>query len=380
MFNITETSWKPNSVRGIMDAGAATLLEAIVDRLHEFGIILDTGTSPPHAADSGFDALVTLVGHTDHARYALSMTSSMTLTSILPISKAPGMPPLLVVGPRINNRSASAFRAAGIQYIDTLGNAYIEFGGVYIEVQGRTSAAVKLSSERELQEGGHRGYQEISPRRVTRNLFSPRRSQVVFALLAWPELSGAKVRDIAQVAGVSVGQAHESLSLLEDAGFLKSSRLHRFSELLDYWTNEYPRGLGRKMTIGTFVSDSPDDFRSLHPDQTVYFSGESAQGVDIVRRTTLTIYVETFDKKMMLVNRWRRAVNSRETNVTVMKKFWMHPRYLTRPDYRGEDGAAGPGNAPWPLVYADLMASGDPRLAEVARTWRNERSAEFGKM
>ncbi|WP_203739830.1 type IV toxin-antitoxin system AbiEi family antitoxin [Actinoplanes cyaneus] len=25
-------------------------------------------------------------------------------------------------------------------------------------------------------------------------------------------------------------------------------------------------------------------------------------------------------------------------------------------------------NAPWPMVYADLLATGDARLAEVART------------
>ncbi|WP_182263143.1 type IV toxin-antitoxin system AbiEi family antitoxin [Rhodococcus sp. UFZ-B548] len=355
-------------------------MEAIADRLQEFGITLDVGTSPLVESDAGFDALVTLVGHGNHARYALNMKTSMTLTAVLPISQAAWMPhPLLVVGPKINGRSAAAFRAADIQYIDTIGNAFIKFGSVYVEVQGRTTPTLNLSSEWDFPTGDHRDYQEVSPRRVTRNLFSPRRSQVVLALLAWPNLAEAKVRDIAQVAGVSVGQAHESLALLEDAGFLKGERLHRFSELLDYWTNEYPRGLGRKMTIATFASDSPDNFRPLYPDQAVYFSGESARGVDIVRPTTLTIYVETFDKKIALVNRWR-ADSSGGANIVVMKKFWTDPTYLTRPDYRGEDVLAGPDNAPWPLVYADLMASGDPRLAEVARTWRNDRSAESGQM
>ncbi|MFB7860051.1 type IV toxin-antitoxin system AbiEi family antitoxin [Rhodococcus qingshengii] len=356
-------------------------MDAIADRLHEFGIALDFGPAvEPYA---GFDALVTLVGHGYHARYALNVKASMTLTSILPIVEASRMPhPLLVVGPKITGRSAAALRANDIQYIDTNGNAYIKFGGVYVEVQGRTPPPLNSSSEWgfPVGVGDHLDYQEASPRRVTRNLFSPSRSQVVFALLTWPYLSEAKVRDIAQVAGVSIGQAHQSLSLLEDAGFLKGERLHRFSELLDYWTNEYPRGLGRKMTIGTFVSDSPDDFRPLYPDQTVYFSGESAQGVDIVRPTTLTIYVETFDKKIALVNRWRRPDSSGGANVAVMKKFWMNPKYLTRPDYRGEDSLAGQENAPWPLVYADLMASGDPRLAEVARTWRDDCCAESEQM
>lgn len=364
---------------GSLDSRSANLMDVIADRLHEFGIALDFGRVVE--SDAGFDALVTLVGHGHHARYALNVKASMTLTSILPTLEASRMPhPLLVVGPKITGRSASAFRANDLQYIDTSGNAYIKFGGVYVEVQGRTSLTLNSSSDWSFPVGDHRDYREASPRRVTRNLFSPRRSQIVFALLTWPHLSEAKVRDIAQVAGVSIGQAHESLSLLEDAGFLKGGRLHRFSELLDYWTNEYPRGLGRKMTIGTFVSDSPDDFRPLYPDQSVYFSGESAQGVDIVRPTTLTIYVETFDKKIALVNRWRRPDSNEGANVAVMKKFWMDPKYLTRPYYRGEDSLAGQENAPWPLVYADLMASGDPRLAEVARTWRDDCCAESGQM
>lgn len=51
--------------------------------------------------------------------------------------------------------------------------------------------------------------------------------------------------------------------------------------------------------------------------------------------------------------------------MTVLQKFWTAPP--------GENhGRTDPHNAPWPLVYADLLAMNDPRLTEIAETWRDD--------
>lgn len=368
-----------------MNTGSATLRNVVEKRLHEFGITLEVDTDVPETVnssattDANSNAVVTLTAQGHHARYTLTVTAAMTLTSILSIPSTPY--PLLVVGPRITGRSAAALREANIQYVDAIGNAYIKFEGVLVEVRGRMPSTLDSSPDRRTATKVHPHYQEITPPPITKNLFSPRRSQVVMALLAWPHLSGAKVRDIATAAGVSIGQAHDALSLLEDAGYLRGTppRLHRFSDLLDYWANQYPRGLGRKLTLATFYSDSLDDVHPPHPDQAIYFSGESARGVDVLRRTTLTIYVDTFDTRIALVNRWQ-AGRDRKPNVTVMQKFWTDPENSVPVHRRHEKDPIEPHNAPWPLVYADLLASADPRLAEVAQTWRNDRSVESGQM
>jgi hypothetical protein len=77
----------------------------------------------------------------------------------------------------------------------------------------------------------------------------------------------------------------------------------------------------------------------------------------------LTIYLAESDAKLPILNRWSRSPDQRP-NVFVRRKFWTSPRP------REEDPATTAQNAPWPLVYADLVATGDARLGEIARTWR----------
>ncbi|MEU4158456.1 type IV toxin-antitoxin system AbiEi family antitoxin [Actinoplanes sp. NPDC026670] len=328
------------------------LLEPARERLREFGITIvveSSGVDP----DSRADALIELSRGGVTSTYAVWIAPSMTLTSLAQ-GMLVGERPLLVVGDRISRRSAEAFREANVQFLDALGNAYISFDGVLIDVQGRATSA-----------------DEQSPRRsdpaVSRpsNLFSRVRAQVILALLAWPELAGLRQRDIAAAAGTSLGQAHDVFTRLGEAGYLAGTALSpaRFGELLDLWTAAYPTGLGPHLQVARF---SGDPGRPFTGEQAAYLSGESAAGVDIVRPATLTVYVDSWDPKLAVANRW--AVNpDRVDNIFVRRKFWTSPR-------PAEEPAAKPGNAPWPLVYADLMATGDARLVEVARTWRGDRA------
>ncbi|KUL36790.1 hypothetical protein ADL15_13030 [Actinoplanes awajinensis subsp. mycoplanecinus] len=276
----------------------------------------------------------------------------MTLASAARIEQPAGSPPMLLVGRQINSRSAAAFRDAQIQFIDTLGNAYLSFGEVLIDVRGRTAPVGEQQPPVPAGTGQRR----------PANLFSPGRAQVILALLAWPELVGEKVRQVASTAGVSVGQAHDALGQLTEAGFLVPGSWGpvRFEELLDYWTAAYPTGLGRRLEAARFHGDPARPISSERP---VYLSGESAQGLDIARPSTLTVYLASVDSRLPVANRWSTNPD-RARNVFVRRKFWVSPR----PDE--EDPAVPTQNAPWPLVYADLLATGDARLAEVARTWK----------
>ena len=275
----------------------------------------------------------------------------MTLSALA--RQSPSAPhPRLIVGDRISRRSAAAYRGAGIQFVDALGNAFIRFGSVLVDVQGRTEPIEQSVT------GSTRSRTSHQPT----NLFSPGRAQVILALLAWPELVGGRVREIANAAGLSVGQTHDALGRLEQAGFLiaTSKTLTRAGELLDYWTAAYPAGLGRRLEIAQYHGDPSKPVRSERP---FYLSGESADGVDIARPTTLTVYLDGPDLKLAILNRWSRNPD-RRSNVFVRRKFWTSPRP------HEEDPAPTAQNARWPLVYADLVATGDARLGEVARTWR----------
>jgi hypothetical protein len=325
-----------------------SLLESARLRLREFGVTLEFDDSA-RLDDAGLD--VTLSRGDARADYSAQVKAPMTLTSVAFHGSAwPHTP--LVIGDRIHRRSADAFREARIQFIDTLGNAFIAFDGVFIDVQGRTAQADPIQA----------ATAPDADRRRPANLFSPGRAQIILALLAWPELTGERVRTLATVAGTSVGQAHDALTRLAEAGYLLSAskRLVRSDELLDYWTAAYPTGLGRRLAIARYHGDPG---RPISSDRTAYLSGESADGVGITRPATLTVYLDSVDPGLPIANRWSLSPD-RVPNVFVRQKFWTRPR----PNAAGEGGATQ--NAPWPLVYADLRATGDARLAEVARTWR----------
>jgi hypothetical protein len=327
----------------------ARRLESAQERLREFGVTLSAEPDPLRA-DGGADAVVTLSRGDASRVYAVEVKPSMTLTA-LARDRYAGPDPVLVIGDRITRRSADAFREADVQFIDAAGNAFITFDGVFIDVRGRADTAAD---------------DRVSPSRETvpqpSNLFSRSRAQVIMALLAWPELIGGQRREIAAAAGTSLGQTHDVLTRLAASGFLSgsSSKPARFGELLDLWTAAYPTGLGPRLRIAQL---SGDPGRPLTVEQPAYLSGESAEGVDIARPATLTVYVNSWDPRLAIANRWSTNPD-RVSNVFVRRKFWISPRPSE------EDPAAGPRNAPWPLVHADLMAAGDPRLTEVARTWR----------
>jgi len=353
LFSYSEQMVEPNEGEA-RDNTTKRFLDSARNRLREFGIALEV---EPPGTDGGIDTIVTLSRAGQQQRYGAVVKEPMTLSSLAhgprdPVLRTSHEP--LILGSRISRRSADAFRDAGIQFVDSLGNAFIAFGNIFVEVQGRAETISRPAN------GTH-----TVRRHQPTNIFSSRRSQVIMALLTWPELSTAKVREIATAAGVSTGQAHDALIQLQDARFLVagSKRLDQNDKLLDLWTAAYPAGLGKTLEIASYYGDPSRPINGLPPGQTFYRSSESAEGSGIARPTTLTVYLDHVEPRFPIQNRWD-ADPGRPANIFVRRKFWTSP-------YADDETASTDGhNAPWPLVYADLMATRDARLNEVARDWR----------
>ena len=254
------------------------------------------------------------------------------------VAKAGGADlPALVFTTFAAPRTTETFRRVGVQYLDARGNAWITFGDVLVDVRGRprTDSA------------------QIA-RRPAGNLFSSLRAQVVCVLLAWPRLWNAPRRDLAHAAGVSLGQAHNTMALLAEAGYDGGQVRPRQTPLLDLWTAAFPTGLATKLTLAAFHGDIDKVVKG----GTVFVSGEKAAD-DLLRPATLTVYVEKLDPRLPIVNRWRTDL---KPNIVVRRKFWRAPDDDTPPP--------GLAVAPWPLVYADLMASDDSRVRGAAHEWK----------
>ena len=310
-------------------------------RLHELGIAAWVGSST--VAPRGIRRQTVRLSRGASAQdYALLYGPTVTFADI---ARAGGAAlPALVFTTFVAPRTTEALRRAGVQYLDAVGNAWITFGDVLVDVRGRPRP-----------EGA------LAPKRAAGNLFSTVRAQVMCALLAWPRLWKAPRRDIAHAAGVSLGQAHNTMTLLAEVGYESDQVQPGQTPLLDLWAAAFPTGLATKLYLAAFRGD----IDKVVSRGTVFVSGEKAAD-DLLRPATLTLYVEQLDPRLPIVNRWHA---DGRPNIVVRRKFWHAPDVDTPP--------AGLAVAPWPLVYADLLASDDPRVRGVAKEWkdRNARSA-----
>ncbi len=316
------------------------LLARFAARLSDLGVAARVGSAVP-AGPGVQTTTVRLTRGTSTRDYRLLYGSTVSLADA---GLASGVElPTLVFTSFIAPRSAEAFRRAGVQYLDMVGNAWVDFDGVLLDVRGRPRPDDLA----------------VPAHRPAGNLFSTARAQVAFALLAWPPLWEATRRDLAHAAGVSLGQAHNALALLTEAGYRRDPARPGQTELLDLWAAAFPTGLATKLTLARYRGEL-GPVKNVHSDDLVFVSGESV-AEDLLRPATLTLYVEELDPRLPVVNKWR---SDGPANIVVRRKFWQVPD-------DSDAALAGVRTAPWPLVYADLVTSDDPRVRSVAREWRD---------
>lgn len=257
---------------------------------------------------------------------------------------------------------AATTDGTGIDYVDASGNAGIEFGDVLIRVRGKRprNAATPLRDESLTARAGSH----------STNPFSPVRSRVVFALLTWPHLLNSTIRETAQAAGTSQGSVHLTNETLRELEYtLKTPngiQWRDWSQTAEAWLATYPSTLGRTLSLTTLSGDI-DRPKKVLVDDPVFVSGESAFDPELapnlaysdqlLRPTTLTLYVEDYDVKLAIRNRWRADGHP---NIFIRQKFWKSPDHADAP-------LAGFRAAPRLLVIADLLSTNEPRQMKTAR-------------
>ena len=314
------------------------MLARFEGRLVDLGVTAKVGSGLPdrHGVQA---AKVRLTRGASRQEYTLVYGPAVKLSAV---GGGNANVPTLLFTTFVAPKSADTLRRAGVQYVDAAGNAWVEFGDVLVDVRGQRRPA---------------GADQ--PARTAGNLFSTGRARVTFALLAWPQLWKAPQRELAHAAGVSLGQAHNTLTLLREAGYGPDRARPGQSELLDLWAAVFPTGLAKKLTLATYRGDI-DTVKKVDADDRVFLSGQVAAD-DLLRPVTLTLYVDDLDPRLPVVNRWR---SDGPPNIVVRRTFWHAPDNSEAP-------LEGVRPAPWPLVYADLASSDDPRVRTVAKEWRD---------
>lgn len=323
------------------------LAEELHTHLHEYGLELNSERALGDlTANSSMPASLQL--RHNKQSFQLFNAPQMTASAIQSLTDTPGEhEELLIVGPRITERSAEMFRRSGVHYLDGSGNTHIAFGDVIIDVRGRRPVPDLDRNARVHSRGGV-------------NLLSPKRAQLIFAILSWEHLLQEPVRTLAAASHVSIGQAQNTLELLQAQGFLSGDRsfppLMR-EQLLEQWVHAYPSGLGAAQLRMELTGDVSLPVESDIP---LVVSGESAVGRKI-RPESLTIYSTHAPNALIRERKWRRAEG--RPSIFLKRQFWDDPYQ------EHEDGTR---SAPPLLIYADLLSTQDSRQREVASSFREQ--------
>lgn len=324
-------------------------MNALLDRtsavLGRWGVSASRG--PARTEDSLTDLVLMLDAGARGAR------SFPTVIKLGPLDgpRATAMPlppdrPLLVLAPFVPDAAAHALKARDVQFVDGEGNLGLAWEGMSVDARGHRPATPPRrdpSASRALTRSG---------------------AMVVFTLLSWPEMVAHPVREIAAASGAAVGTAHAVLGALSEAGYVYDSGgragLNRAGELLDRWAEAYTVRLARHLDLGSYSLAEPDRLGELETslvDAGALIGGELAGArIDAhLRPTTATFYVDEVPGALAARFRLRRDDN--RGAIHFRRRFWH------RTDAHAD-------LVPSPLVYADLLASGDPRQREHAERIR----------
>ena len=265
----------------------------------------------------------------------------------------------LLVADYINPNMAERLKEEEVQFIDTVGNAYINAGPLYVYVKGNRNKQ-KTKNKKE----------------AKRRAFTQTGLKVIYAFLCNPGLVRAPYREIAEKADVALGTVGWVVGDLKEMGYLidrgdrKNRRLYEYIELLDKWAEMYPGTLRPKQVIGEFKKDVATDMKQVNIEEyDAYWGGEvaGAEYTGYLKVEIDTIYVPENNKTELIRNlKLFKGGNEKYGIVKLYKPFWKKPRKY--------NGYVHPV-----LAYADLIATGDARNIETARMIKDEHIRPIGK-
>lgn len=258
--------------------------------------------------------------------------------------------PGLLVAPHITPEVAERCRELHMPFIDTRGNAYLHAPGFLVFVKGQRARSEDLPR------------QDMTPRTGTATAL-----RVMFILLCRQALLNAPYREIVRAAGVALGAVGGVFDDLQARGYTIGGarqgdrRLLEPKRLLEEWVTNYPMKLRPKLNPKRFRAAVPDWWQG--DDVTTYgaqWGGEVAAEklTGSLKPEVVTLYIRPGQEReniTRLVAAHRLRADP-QGDIELLDTFWDFPADHDDPDV-----------VPPILVYADLVATHDPRNLDAAR-------------
>ncbi|NCD20183.1 MAG: hypothetical protein EOL89_09390 [Actinobacteria bacterium] len=297
---------------------------------------------------SGGDLEVLLDGCPPHSFRPVVLSREVTAPMAAQLEASAGD---VVVAPFVNDLAADVLRARGIDFADCAGNVHLRRPGFLIDVRGRRRPERAVP---------------VHPRDEPPLVEAPASSlKVAFALVCRPELAAAPMREIATAAGTSLGSLPRAMESLEAGGFLlrgdrANRKLIRREDLATLWVEVFATRLRPRLRGTFFTPSSPRWWEGVPAEEGLAFSGEvGAWLLDGYLRPSGALAYVTGDPRLAAA-RHRLRPDPAAGTVELRERFW---HFAWEP---------GPPVAPALLVYADLIATAEPRVVEAAHHLREE--------
>lgn len=264
----------------------------------------------------------------------------------------------LLVAPRISKLMADRCRELDIQFIDTNGNAFLRAADSYVFIKGQQSKDQEIFDK--IKKNGFRSNTATG-------------LKVLYALLSKHELLNASFREIALEAGVALGNIGLVFDDLHSRGYTVGEknkgnrRIIDRKRLIDEWVTNYPIKLRQKLNRNRFHSTNPEWWQTVDIKKyDAQWGGEVAADMltNSLRPSNVTIYFnsENMQKnvsKIVSENKLQRDPNG---EIEIVEAFWNGSANNTKAD-----------TVPLLIIYADLLATMDPRNFEIANKIYEER-------
>ena len=260
--------------------------------------------------------------------------------------------PFLLATRYIPQEAAERLRNAGIQFIDTVGNAFINQPPLLIFVQGKKP---------------HKEENRVP----TTRLFKGVGLKIVYLFLCQPALVERPYRDLAKMANVALGTVKSTMTELIQRGFVFDMRktgkkLVDKKRLFERWIAAYPDSLKPKLLLGRFRGDG-EWWKDISLDPALaQWGGEvaAAKLTGYLKPGTVTLYADKNRLAELVIA--KRLKKEPQGNVEILERFWPL------------DNGFGDGDTVHPIIiYADLVAIGDQRTMETARLLYEEHIDQY---
>ncbi|MEQ8910341.1 MAG: type IV toxin-antitoxin system AbiEi family antitoxin [Vicingaceae bacterium] len=243
---------------------------------------------------------------------------------------------LIVIAENIFPKIKEELRKKGIAYLESNGNLFIQNKEFYLFID--TNKKEKLKKEN------------------TNRAFTKTGLKVVFHFLLNADLVNQTQREIAEIAGVGLGNIPQVINGLKETGYLLALNRKTYvwehrKELLDRWINQYATDLRPKLIKDRY--DLKDNWQELNLDskQTVW-GGEPAADLltNHLRPEKFILY--TKEDTIDLLRNYR-LVPDKKGAVEVLDLFW--------------NNLEEEKTTPPILIYAELILEGGKRNRETAK-------------